>query len=177
MAKLKLNKTDKTRLAELVDTYLRIDSEYKIEDNGSVTAKIKDKQIKWLFGLGEVRDFHEITLNMIQKIMEQKASIINVQAFCSDAMSHLMTDNNRSAVIKALYMAHLTERKEDEDEDQSPPRRKERRQSRPLEVEIEVEHEPHGGPHTMRILQGMASSGDEIARILNNSSCIVLNER
>lgn len=174
MAKIKLNKVDKTRLAEMVDTYLRIDSEYKIEDNGSVTAKVKDKQIKWLFGLGEVRDFHEITLNLIQKIMEQKASIINVQAFCSDAMSRLMTDNNRSAVVKSLYMAHLTEPQND-DENGPVKRSRPRRQT----VEVEIEHEQpdyEPGTHTMRILQGMSSS-EQIATILNNSSCIVLNER
>lgn len=173
MSKIKLNKTDKTRLAELVDTYIKIDTEYKIEDNGSVTAKIRDKKLKWLLGMGETRDFHDITLNLIQRIMDQKASIINVQAFCSDAMSQMMTNNNRSSVIKSLYMAHLTE-PQDEDEDEPAPRK--RRRTEPQTVEVEIEHERRPSRnHSIRILQGMSSS-EHIAQMLNNSECIVLHD-
>jgi hypothetical protein len=166
----KLNKIDKSRLSELIDAYLNPTQEYKIEDNGGVTSKVEGKKIIWLIGMGHTRDFHEITLNLIQKVMEKKASIVTVQSFCSDAMSHLMTTNDRSRVIKSIYMAHLIE----PDPDEGPPPERGQKWRKQPSVEVEIREEPSNSyPHPIRILQGMSTS-EQIAQLLNNSDCIVM---
>lgn len=175
MAKIKLNKIDKTRLSELVDTYLKIESEYKIEDNGGVTAKIKGKRFRWIFGIGESRDFHELTLNIIKVIMEQKATIPDAQIFCSDAMGAMMTSNDRKSVIKSLYMAHLVEPQDEYSDDESHQKsKKQRRKLETIEVEVETEQR-YSRDKPIRVLQGI-SAGDQLARLLNNSDIIVMRD-
>lgn len=173
--RIKLNKTDKIRLAELVEAYIRLNTQFKVEDNGSVTAKIPNKNFKWMLGFGEVRDFHEITMRLIQSLMEQKAEIPAVQSFCSDAMSHLMTDNDRSSVIKCLYMAHLTDKNNDNlDGYEERPRDRKRKHEVHVDVEVQRESSPVRN-HAIKVFRGILSS-DHIAETLNNSGCIVVRE-
>lgn len=168
----KLDKTDKIRYAELIDTYIRYSTEYTVSDNGSVTAKENGKWIKWVLGLGEVRDFHDIALNLIQKLMEQKGDIAYVQALCSDAMSCMMTNNDRSSAIKSLYIAHLTEGNPEEMICQ--PTKQQQKPNRAQKIEVEVREE-RKQPHAIRIMQSLPTN-QQIADILNNSNCIVLHE-
>lgn len=170
--KVKLNKTDKTRLSELIDTYMPLgDREYRISDNGGLTAEIKGKRIIWMLGFGKNQDFLEVNMIIIQKIIEQKPNIETVQKFCSDAMGQLVIKNDRSKAIKSLYMAHLVEECTEDDQRPEKPRRK---QSSDVRIEIEEEFGSEY-PHPIRILKGMSSS-EHIAQMLNNSDCIILHE-
>ncbi len=166
----KLNKIDKSRLSELIDTYLKPNREYKIQDNGGVTSKVEGKKIMWLIGLGDSVDFHEIVSNLVQEIMKEKESIVPVQGLCSSAMSDLIITNDRSKVIKSIYMAHLIE----PDTDEEPPTERKSKWRKQPSVEIEIKEEPpRGYPHPIRVLQGI-STNEQIAQLLNNSDCIVM---
>lgn len=106
--KKKLNKYDKLRLAELVDSYLNITSDYTINSGGEVDYS-KDTFIVRVFkGIEASKmDFLTVVHTISEKIMST-AGLNNYSSFlCGRSLGILIDTNDRPEVIKHLYAAFL----------------------------------------------------------------------
>lgn len=104
----RLDRYDKLRLAELVDTYLGLTSEYTISSNGEIDYS-KDSFIIRLFkGLEASKmDFLTVVHLLSEKIMKGNEANQNTMYLCGRALGILIDSNNRPEVIKSLYAAFL----------------------------------------------------------------------
>jgi hypothetical protein len=102
---------DKTRLAQLVTNYLNPSQTFTINGRGEVVL-VKRTLINRILNLDtEVRlDFMEVTKKIITKMMDEKGGQIPyVAQLCGKSFGELIESNERSAVIKGLYLAHLVD--------------------------------------------------------------------
>lgn len=163
MEKRKLTDIDKARLLELVKEYVMSKEKIAVSGNGGIVVKKGVGLLKFL--PIQVEDFSTVVIAIVDKIIEAKKEIKYVQNLCSDAISSLVTTNQRDFIIKRLYTAHLV------DEDPEIDRTRDE-----IEIDFEV---VHGRDQRSKKLYvgGKISVAEQIANLLNNSDNYIVFDK
>jgi hypothetical protein len=106
--RVKLDRYDKLRLAELVDSCLTITNDYTISSSGEVDYSEQGLVMRVIKGVEASKmDFLTVVHNVSESIMGRVNLNDYSKFLCGKALGILIDTNNRPEVIKCLYAAFL----------------------------------------------------------------------
>lgn len=105
-----LTNVERNRIAELFAFYLEPSERFSVNGKGEVSMKVKSWFAR-LFREEESNrlDFTEVVRLLTDKIMDGKGEIPYISQLCGASIGELVVTNDRPNIIKALYIAHLTD--------------------------------------------------------------------
>lgn len=105
---MNLQETEKTLLAILIKelAVYRYENVIILDDGSIIMAKSKFK----ILNLTSPRkDFLTVVKDILSKLDEGKKDLVYASSLCAKAIAVLFTTNDRTAVVKLLFAAYLTE--------------------------------------------------------------------